>query len=166
MKDNGQNDEAKRAACEALEARLEDHLAGNDSGADLVAHLGRCVACRDALESARLAGELLREGIAPAAAPHPVFASRVVAHIRAREAESPGANDLWGALEVLARRLALGAAMALVLLGVYVGVVGVPQEAGNGQAQAEANANFPSLVGQQNNSDEILQAFADMNHGR
>lgn len=159
------NRELKRVACEAYEARLEDYLAGRDAGADLVAHVERCVACREALENARLAGQLLREGFEPQAAPHPAFATRVLAHIRAQEEEAARTSDLWGALEVLARRLALTASMALLLLALYVGVYGGPQEQSN-TAPAEASANYPSLVGQPNSSDEILQAFADMNHGR
>jgi predicted anti-sigma-YlaC factor YlaD len=158
-------DELKRVACEAFEARLEDFLAGGEAGADLEAHLQRCGACREALENARLAGELLREGLRPAVLPHPAFASRVMAQIRAAEAEAAQGSDLWGALEVLARRLALTAAMALVLLGVYVGVFEAPQEQSN-LVPTEANAKYPSVVSPLNSSDEILQAFVDNGHGR
>jgi hypothetical protein len=158
-------DEKNRGACEVFEVRLEDYLSGEGAGADLLAHVERCVDCRAALESARLASELLREGIEPAALPHPAFVTRVMAEIRAERAAKGGASDLWGALEELARRLALTAALALVVLGVYAGMVSVPQEQVS-NPPTEATAKYPSLVGQTTSSDEVLQAFADMNHGR
>jgi hypothetical protein len=158
-------DEKNRAACEAYEARLEDYLSGVDESADLLTHLERCVDCRAAVDSARLASEMLREGMEPTAMPHPAFFTRVLAQIRAEEFAKGGASDLWGALEVLARRLALTAALALILLGVYAGAVSVPQDQAN-NTPTEANAKYPSLVGQTVSSDEVLQAFADINHGR
>jgi negative regulator of sigma E activity len=158
-------DKKNPGACEAYEARLEDYLSGESAGADLLAHVKRCVECRAALESGRVASELLREGMEPAAMPHPAFATRVMAQIRAEESAKGGASDLWGALEVLARRLALTAALALVALGVYAGMVSVPQDQSS-NPPTEATAKYPSLVGQTSSSDEVLQAFADVNHGR
>ena len=57
--------------CKEYSERLdlfEDYLDGRlegDAAANVTAHLERCSACREAVESARLAGVLLRAGLEP-----------------------------------------------------------------------------------------------------
>ena len=157
------NKKTNGAGCEAYEARFEDFLEGADAGGELRAHLERCAGCREGLEAARFSRELLRESMAPALGPGGAFATRVMAQIRSQERETRR-GDLWGALEVLASRLALTAAMALVLLGVYAGVSGMPRD--DAAASTEASLQYPSVVSQPSNSDEVLQAFVGGSHAR
>jgi anti-sigma factor RsiW len=153
--------------CEAYEAALADYAEGGAPSAELRTHLERCTACRDALESARLAGELLREAIEPVAEPSGAFATRVLAQIRAQEREKNGARDLWGALEILGRRLAVTAATAFLLIAGYVGFFGpLPDRSQTNSAQVEVSDSFPALTGQPVTADDQFVAQAEVGHVR
>src|SRR5260370_30899029 len=68
-----------------LDARASLPESGNaapSAGADLGKHLEECAGCREALESAELAGRLLREARGPEARPGDFFAARVSAQVR------------------------------------------------------------------------------------
>jgi hypothetical protein len=154
-------------ACEVNEAALADFAEGGAPTAELRAHVERCTFCREALEASRFAGELLREGIEPTAEPSGAFATRVMAHIRAQEREQRGASDLWGALEILGRRLAVTAAAALMLIAGYVGVFGtLPDRTSTTSAQMEVSDSLQSLTGQPMTADEQFVSQAEVEHVR
>jgi hypothetical protein len=154
-------------ACEVYEIALADYAEGAAPTAELRAHLERCTSCREALEASRFAGELLREGIEPAAEPPYAFATRVMAHIRAQQGERTSAGDLWGALEILGRRLAVTAAAALLLIAGFMGLYGQgPDRSSTNSAQMEASDSFPALTGQPLTADEQFVSQAEVEHVR
>ena len=159
------DDQNNPIACEEYAARLEDLLESGEAqpAAELAAHLGRCAACREAFEVARLSQALLRGGLEPAPQPGGAFATRVIARIR--EEEGSG-QQFWRPLERLASRLALAAAMALLVLTVYLFEFAPPRNRGPVVTQAEATEGFPQPAEQPTSKDEILLTLAESNHGR
>jgi anti-sigma factor RsiW len=141
--------------------RLEGYLDGAESE-ELAAHLERCPACQEALEDARMARELLREGREPAAGPSGAFATRVMAGIRAEEARR---QQFWRPLELLASRLAVVAAMVLLALTVYVYESGPARYRAQGSSRAEVSEGFPELGGQAS-QDEVLLTLSGNGNGR
>jgi len=157
--------EAKRTACREYEARLESYLEKADDGAadpEVTAHVERCPACRVALEDARLARALLREGLDPAAEPSRAFATRVLASIRAEETKR---QQFWRPLEVLASRLTLVAAMVLLVLTFFSLKFAPVRHPAAGTPQVEAGEGFPALGGQAS-QDEVLLTLAENGNGR
>jgi len=154
-------------ACKQYEARLEDLVSlAEDAEADteFEAHLERCAACREALEGARLARELLHAGLEPAPEPSGAFATRVIAGIRAEESKR---QQFWRPLEVLASRLALTAVTALLVLSVYLYEFAPPihhETAATNQSQV--TEGLPEPAQQPADKDEILLSLAENNHGR
>ena len=147
---------------------LEDYLDGVlQAGAaeEVTAHLARCADCRETVESARLAGLLLRAGLEATPAPDGVFWTRVRAHLREEE-EKQRVADFWPALEVLARRFALTSAAAVLLLsGFLIGTE--PQDQNLSAAgQAEVREIFPESVRQPANQNEVLMSLASNGNGR
>ena len=154
------------AACVAYELRLEDYLEGKldaVSAAEVEEHLERCGGCREALVAARLARSLLAEHFAPAAAPAGAFATRVMAGIRAEEDRR---WQFWRPLEVLASRLALTAAVVLLILTVFVLEFGSTGRPSAVSSQARATEGWPEPAAQPANPDEVLLALAENGHGR
>ena len=146
-------------ACNLYEHRLhelEDYLDGRLAGAaldSLSAHLAQCASCRADVEAARECGALLRGVLAPAAEPSGAFWFRVQAGIRSA---AEGGYDFWASLELLARRLAWTATLALVLLGGYVVSTEV-MERNHSSAQAEF---FPEPNQQPADREEVLLTLA------
>lgn len=158
--------EPERTACTEYEARLEEYLEGmaNPAAAeDLRDHLERCPACREALAVARLARELLCGGCEPAPRSDPAFAARVLASIRSEEL---GRQQFWRPLEVLASRLAVTAAAALLVLGVYLFEFAPAQNRGQGSSQAEISEGLLEPVRQPASQDEVLLTLAGSSYGR
>lgn len=148
-------------ACARYEALLEDYLQGALGGAateEVEAHLERCVACREALEAARLGGQLVRESIAPAAEPGGAFATRVLARIREAEGQQV---QFWRPLEVPASRVAVTATVLLLVLSAYLFEF---RPRTTQSAQTAISENFPELGGQPP-QDEILPALAGNGNG-
>ncbi len=154
-------------ACESYEARLEDYLHDPQGPgvSQLAAHLERCAACRDALEVARLAGPLLREGLEPAGDMSGALMTRVLANIRAEE-QRLAARDLSRPLEALATRLALTAAAALLVLGVFLYEYGSAPWLGSRNTQTELSELAPEPAAQPADKDQVLLTLAENNHGR
>jgi anti-sigma factor RsiW len=156
-----------RNSCAEWEVLLEGFLDGGLSrhAADEVsAHLGRCAACRDALDAARASARLLRAGCEPTQDPGPVFARRVMALIR--EKETQGAKFLKP-LEVLAWRLALSASLVVALLIGY----GLRPRTGaqtvvTSARQAVNDEIFPDPDQQPTSRDEVLLEIAQTSHGK
>lgn len=104
--------------CRKYEARMEDYLSGI-AEADLEAHLSDCGRCRTALENGRLAGALVREAWAPAAEAGTEFVPGVMARIGEELERRASPAAFWSALEFLATRLSMTAAVLLLALSVY-----------------------------------------------
>jgi len=157
-------------ACKKYEAKLEDFLNGVQDPAaaeELEAHLPRCAGCREALEAARLSRNLLHAGIEPAPEPGGAFATRVIAAIRAEEGKRLAASEFWRPLEVLASRLALTAAAALLVLAVYsFEFARPPHPQPSASNQSQVSEGFPEPAPQPTDKDEILLSLAESSHGR
>jgi anti-sigma factor RsiW len=158
-------------ACKEYSERLdvfEDYLDGRlpaEAAAAVTAHFERCAACREEVESARLAGMLLRAGLEPTEEPGGVFWTRVRARLREEE-EKQRVADFWPALEVLARRFTLTSAAALVLMfAVLLGTE--PKETSIAtQGQLEVREIFPESVRQPADGNEVLLSLASNGNGR
>ena len=153
-------------ACHEWEERLETALeSGLDS--ELQAHLQRCTGCREALDAARFAGALLREHLEPAGTPPAAFAARVIARIRVEDAEQQSAlTAFWRPMEQLASRLALAAAVAILVLTAYIFGGGGPQYFAQAPGQPELTESFPALTGQPSGADEVLTTLTEPSNGR
>ncbi len=140
--------------------------------AKLEAHLVDCAACREALEDAEIADQLVRDGSALAASPVAesrkyLFVARVMAVIREESARRMG---IWRPLELLASRFALAAAVVLLALSVYLAEFAPPfhmprddfTECGDG---GEVGAGCRSLRRSQPIEDEVLMSLAERTNG-
>lgn len=162
--------------CKQYAERLdlfEDYLDGRLDAAlesEVAAHLVQCSACREEVQSARLAGLLLRASLEPTAEADEVFWTRVRAHLR-EEDEKERVREFWPALELLARRFMLTSAVALVVLFAFLfvaestqtGELGVP---GVESGQGEVREIFPESVRQPANQNEVLISLASNGNGR
>lgn len=157
---------ACREYCERLDV-FEDYLDGQLAGAkaaEVSAHLERCAECREEVESARLAGMLLRAGLEPTGEPSGIFWTRVRARLREEE-EKQMVADFWPALEVLARRFTLTAAAVFVLSFGYM--IGIEWQNRNVPATrvTEVREIFPESVRQPADSNEVLMSLAANGNG-
>jgi len=103
-------------ACRAQEPLLEEYLDGHLLSGQIRgvnAHLVKCGKCSDALKRARSGTELLRTYCAPAADPGDIFTRRVMNVIAREESRKEEERLRWHPLEVMVRRLAFSAALAL-----------------------------------------------------
>ncbi len=158
--------ESDRTACPQYEARLETYLDGGTSAAqdpELRGHLERCAHCRGAFEAALLSRDLLRGGMERAGGPSLGFATRVMATIRAEESRSA---SFWRPLEILASRMAVSAALLLVILAAYVLEFSAVRRAAPSATQTQISEDLPELTGEQSTQDEILLTVAESGHGR
>ncbi len=157
--------------CKEYSERLdlfEDFLDGRleaEAAATVSAHLERCSACREEVESARLAGPLVRAVLEPTEEPGEVFWTRVRARLREEE-EKQRVAQFWPALEVLARRFFLTSAAALLLSFGYL--LGLEWEASNLAATQleETRELFPEPVRQPADGNEVLLSLASAGNGR
>jgi Putative zinc-finger len=161
----------QKGACREFETMLEDSVAGCPSSADeerLSAHLSSCAACCQALEEARLSGQLMRFARQPVEDPGAGFIQGVMVAIRREEARRTRSWNFWRPIEVLALRLSLTAALALALLCVY----GVTQSRFSAPAetemagQSEVRELFPEPAYQPITTDQVLMSIADKSHGK
>ncbi len=155
-----------RIACKLYEAKLASLLDNaEDPVADpeLAAHLDRCPACHEALVASRLGRELLQQGLEPAREPDGTFATRVMAAIRTEEGRR---QQFWRPLEYLASRLALLAAVALLVLAGYVYEAGPGRDGIQSFARTEVSEGFPELGGQPSSQDEILGTLVENGNGK
>ncbi len=158
--------EIDRSACLQYQARLETYLEGETSAAqdpELQVHLERCAHCRGAFDAALLSRDLLRGGIERAGEPSQGFATRVMATIRAEESRSA---SFWRPLEILASRMAVSAALLLVVLAAYVFEFSAARRAAPSAVQTQISENLPELTGEQSTQDEILLTLTESGHGR
>ncbi len=157
--------------CKEYSERLdlfEDYLDGRleaAAAAAVTAHLERCSACREAVESARLAGPLLRAAMEPTAEPDEVFWTRMRAHLREEE-ERTRVQDFWPALELLARRVTLTSAVALLVLFAFLFAAESKEPAIPAPGQTDLREIFPEQVRQPANQNEVLVSLASNGNGR
>ncbi len=154
-----------RTVCIGYELRLENYLDGAEdpaATAELAAHLESCTRCREALVAARLGRELLREGLGPAKDPGAAFTTRVMAGIRADEGRR---QQFWRPLEVLASRLALTAAAALLVLTVYLYEFGPASNRVQISSQSQFSEGLPEPAAQPDSQDEVLLSLAGNSNG-
>ncbi len=159
------DEERKPIACGEYESRLESYLDSAENGAadpEVTAHLEHCPACREALEDARLARELLRESLEPAVEPSGAFATRVLANIRDAETRR---QQFWRPLEILASRLAVVAAMALLAVSIYLFESAPARYPARGTSPTEVGEGFPELGGRAS-QDEVLLTLVENRNGR
>ncbi|HEX2775006.1 MAG TPA: anti-sigma factor [Candidatus Acidoferrales bacterium] len=160
-----------QGACSEFEALLEDHLAGDLSGADakkLAEHLESCAACSSALELAAPSVELLRT-VPPSADPGPGFSRVVMARIRAEMSKRGEQKSIWLPFISLAWRFAATATLALAVLVTFDAVRHSqygPQTNLNHETVAETRDLFPDPSGPPANRDEVLMMVADTDHGK
>lgn len=149
-------------ACKQYEDRLsnlEDLLDGNLQGTardELTRHLDECASCREEVEAARECSLLLREGLEPAPEPSGAFWYRVQAGIRT--ALSPG--DFWTSLEWLARRLAWGAGLAVLVLGAFAAAEDYAKLR-EWARSSEIRELFPEPAQQPASNEEVLLTLAE-----
>jgi len=109
-------------ACRNQEARLEDYVSGELSGAEersMIEHWQSCSACRARLEDAALSMRLLRAAES-SPDPGPGFARTVMSRIGAAESEMLAMRaNFWQPLVSFGWRFAATAALALVALVSY-----------------------------------------------
>jgi hypothetical protein len=158
-----------------------------ETGSQLEAHLRGCADCREALDDALLATELLRDEEAGVVTFvdqfsnrfSTAFSTRVMASIREEISRRSAPDVIWRPLEMLASRFAVGAAAVLLMFSIYLaefappfrpaavasqGGISGPSQAGAQAAaeaaQAEAGAVMPEPPAQPSNPDEVLVSLA------
>ncbi|MGO9640124.1 MAG: hypothetical protein ACLP1Y_02305 [Candidatus Acidiferrales bacterium] len=150
-----------KPACRGHEDRLESALEGY-ADAEFAAHLEKCAGCRAALDRARQAGELLLETQERTPDPGNWFATRVMARIREEERRRV-TSLLWGPIESLASRLAMGVGMVLILLCAYV-YESSPRQVPAANGQAEVASEFPQQPSHPADKDEVLASLSGVNY--
>jgi predicted anti-sigma-YlaC factor YlaD len=162
-----------KGACRAFEAPLEEYLEALDvvpgarPSADLAAHLAGCAVCREALDAAREAGALVREGAIPvpgSLAEDPYFAVRVGARIREHLGHS---GEFWPQLESISLRMMAYALSLAVLLGA-LSASGVTRTAPQSTRlrPADPRAISPESNPAPVNPDEVVVALLSSERGR
>lgn len=165
--------EVNNGACSEYEARLEDYLSGQLSGADareVAEHLARCGTCRTAVQAAASAARLLALA-EPTPDPGPGFARIAMARIRTEVAAAEdAAKGFWQPFVALAWRFAATVALALVVMASYE-VGRQHRESAAGTAIAEARANDMRYMFSADadrvpsNRDDVLIMVAETKHG-
>ena len=152
--------------CGKFEARLEDYLGGAHDP-ELERHLRQCTRCSSALEDSRLAGNLLRQAWEPSSEPRPAFLAGAMAKIQAQKAREESPASFLRPLEFLASRLALTAAMLLLVLSGYLVGFGPRRSASQTPNRTELGASdFPQPPGDPVSNEEILLSLAERNNGQ
>jgi hypothetical protein len=159
----------KTLGCTEYGSRLERSLTAADVNAeadeDLRAHVRGCTPCREALETAVLASQLVRDAQRPRRVSSEAFVTRVMATIREQEARLAGPGSIWRPLELLASRVALFAAVLLLGLSVYLAEFAPPRVTVATTGQTDIGAGLPERPTLPANEDEVLMSLAEMNGG-
>jgi hypothetical protein len=164
-------------SCENFELRLEDaaDLAAERGeqialSADLAVHLSSCVHCSEALDAVSTSRSLLLAGFEPTAAPSPFFTKRVMAVIRAEEQHQAAQGSIfWSPLQHLAARIAMGAAIVVMVLSVYAYASNVPSagmDTSGQNAAAYELVPHQQLDPQPQSKDEVLMSLVERSNAR
>jgi predicted anti-sigma-YlaC factor YlaD len=152
-----------RFGCPEYQGDLEDVLREGEAciepNSRLEVHLRSCAHCREALNDALSASKLMRHARYPENAASPALVTRVMASIR--EATQTVPNTIWRPLELLASRMALVAAIALLVMSVYLREFAPTRGIAPVNAPAEVGAVLPEPPAQPANPDEVLISIAD-----
>jgi hypothetical protein len=152
-----------RFGCPEYQASIEEAVGEGQASvapsSALDRHLQGCADCRRALSDALLASKLMRHASYPENASSPAFVARVMASIR--EATQAAPSAIWRPLELLASRMALVAAMVLLLLSLYLREFAPARGAVPVNAQAEIGAGLPEPPDQPADADEVLISLSD-----
>lgn len=149
------------------EALFEDYLAGAADprrAQELENHLGECETCRRLIEEARFTSRMLRESLEPTAPPSETFWTRLRARLDAED-ERRQATEFLPSLEWLASRLALGSAVALLILGAFI-LGSETRWMWNASQQAEVREMVPRPVQPLENDEDVLVLLATNGNGR
>lgn len=156
-------------ACPDYEARLEDFLSGELSGAEkreVADHIKSCVSCKAAMDEAQMSARLLRL-METSPDPGLAFSRIVMARIRSEEvARQP--RGFWQPFVSLAWRFAATAALALVVMVTYdVTSHQVTTEPAGPVAQAQLRDMFTTdATSTPANRDEFLLVSAEAENGK
>jgi anti-sigma factor RsiW len=157
-------------ACRQYEAKLEDYLSGQLSGADakqVTEHLKGCGTCSAALEDARASVQLLRV-MDSTPDPGVAFARTAMARIRVEIAEE--AKGFWQPFVTLAWRFAATATVALAVMVSYEAIQSRAQPAETTVAslqQAEVRDLFTTDADRvPANRDDVLVMVAETEDGK
>jgi hypothetical protein len=94
----------------------------------------------------------------PLSEPSPAFVTRVMASVRE---VSQAAPTIWRPLELLASRVALVAAVLLLVLSVYLREFAPARDTAALNAGTEIGAGLPEPPAQPADADEVLMTLAD-----
>ncbi len=166
------NPEMDNRACSEYEAKLEDYLSGQLSGADaneVAEHLKTCGACRAAFEEARASVAFLRLA-EPSPHPDPGFARIVMARIRTEAESTRETRGLWQPFVALAWRFAATATLCLAAMVTY-GVVASHQRVTRPSTASVQTPEMRDLFTTDAdrvplNPDDVLIMVAEDNHGK
>ncbi|PYU24940.1 MAG: hypothetical protein DMG30_07090 [Acidobacteria bacterium] len=152
-----------RFGCPEYQASLEDVLREGEAciepNSALDRHLQSCEDCRQALHDSLIASRLMRHARYPENEFSAAFVTCVMASIR--EATQTAPNAFWRPLELLASRMALVAAVALLALSVYLGEFAPARGTVAVNGPVELGAGLPEPPAQPANADEVLMSLAD-----
>ena len=158
-------------SCSEYEARLEDYLSGQLSGADareVAEHLARCSACRTAAQQAAPLARWLALA-EPTPDPGPGFARLTMARIRTEVAATEAAKGFWQPFIVLAWRFAATATIALAAMLSYGIVRQRRQPTQTAVAMARASEMRDLFTTDTDrvpsNRDDVLIMVAEAKHG-
>lgn len=116
---------------------IENTSFGSISESDLEtikAHAAECNSCESAFAAARLAAVMLRERTAETFEPSPFFQTRVMAHLRERQA----ANDTWAWSRIWRAAGALASSMVATVVALAVLTFVVPDSSTGELVEASA----------------------------
>lgn len=116
---------------------IENTSFGSISESDLEtikAHAAECDSCESAFAAARLAAVMLRERTAETFEPSPFFQTRVMAHLRERQA----ANDTWAWSRIWRAAGALASSMVATVVALAVLTFVVPDSSTGELVEASA----------------------------
>jgi hypothetical protein len=125
------------------------------------AHVAACNDCREALEEL-LATRLLVSAIPPqASVPRPLFASRVMSAIAAREIEFSRLTTAWTLVPKLASRLAWVSAVAILAAGTWL--YRKPVSSPPGQTVTETSVESIFETSPPPHQDDVLLSAVEKN---
>jgi hypothetical protein len=154
--------------CAEYGARLEATLLASGAtaelGSALGAHVRECEACSEAVETAALASQLVRDA-QPELHYSDAFVTRVMASIREQEARLAAPGAFWRPLELLASRFALVAALVLLGLSFYLAEFTPTRNTLPTTGTTEIGAGLPEPPVPPANDDEILMSLVERNDG-
>lgn len=139
---------------------IENTSFGSVSESDLEtikAHTAECDSCESAFTAARLASVMLRERTAETFEPSPFFQTRVMAHLRERQA----ANDTWAWSRIWRAAGALASSMVATVVALAVLTFVVPDTSTTAEFAEASARNVYSAEEVILNSGDALDEVSD-----